>query len=44
MPQMIPYAQEAVAVIGAEVRYAMKLPRPRDRRAQMRTRPELIRE
>ena len=42
MPRMIPYAQEAVQLIGAEIRYAVNLPDP-ERRAHRRIRPELIR-
>jgi hypothetical protein len=42
MPRMIPYAAEAVRIIGAEIRYAVQLP-PSERRAQRRIRPELIR-
>jgi acetyl esterase/lipase len=42
MPRMIPYAAEAMRIIGAEIRYAVQLPPP-ERRAQRRIRPELIR-
>ena len=42
MPRMIPYAHEAVHLMGAEVRYAVQLPAS-DRRVQSRVRPELIR-
>ena len=42
MPRMIPYAHEAVHLMGAEIRYAVQLP-ARDRRVQSRVRPELIR-
>ncbi|OJU13214.1 MAG: hypothetical protein BGN85_04395 [Alphaproteobacteria bacterium 64-11] len=42
MPRMIPYAGEAIRIIGAEIRYAVQLPVP-ERRAQRRIRPELIR-
>jgi acetyl esterase/lipase len=43
MPRMIPYTHQAMQVIGAELRYAVQLPQLMDRRAQNRTRPELIR-
>jgi acetyl esterase/lipase len=43
MPRMIPYALEAMRLIGAELRFAMNLPVLRDRRAQRRMRPALIR-
>ncbi|HEY0266419.1 MAG TPA: alpha/beta hydrolase [Rhizomicrobium sp.] len=42
MPRMIPYAAEAMRIIGTEIRYAVKLPRL-ERRVQRRIRPELIR-
>jgi acetyl esterase len=42
MPRMIPYAQDAMAIIGSEIRYAVKLPQA-DRRIHRRIRPELIR-
>jgi len=42
MPRMIPYANEAMRIIGAEIRYAVQLPPP-ERRAQRRIRPILIR-
>jgi acetyl esterase/lipase len=42
MPRMIPYANEALRIIGAEIRYAVQLPPP-ERRAQRRIRPVLIR-
>lgn len=42
MPRMIPYAGEAMRIIGAEIRYAVRLPQP-ERRLQRRIRPELIR-
>ncbi len=42
MPRMIPYAGEALRIIGAEIRYAVKLPM-RERRAHRRIRPVLIR-
>jgi acetyl esterase len=43
MPRMIPYAHHALHLIGAEIRYAVRLPENPDRRAQSRIRPELIR-
>jgi acetyl esterase/lipase len=43
MPRMIPYAQEAVRIIGSEIRYAVELPQLQDRRLHRRIRPELIR-
>jgi acetyl esterase len=42
MPRMIPYAAEAMRIIGTEIRYAVALPQ-KERRAQRRIRPELIR-
>jgi acetyl esterase len=42
MPRMIPYAQEAMRIIGSEIRYAVKLPQV-ERRIHRRIRPELIR-
>jgi hypothetical protein len=39
---MIPYALEAVGIIGAEIRYAVKLP-AQERRVYRRFRPELVR-
>ncbi len=42
MPRMIPYALEAVKIIGSEIRYAVKLPAS-DRRIHRRIRPQLIR-
>jgi len=42
MPRMIPYALQAVQIIGKEIRYAMDLP-VKDRRDHRRIRPELIR-
>ena len=42
MPRMIPYAQEAMRIIGSEIRYAVKLPQA-ERRFHRRIRPELIR-
>jgi acetyl esterase len=43
MPRMIPYAEEALRIIGTEIRYAVQLPALLDRRSQRRIRPELIR-
>jgi acetyl esterase len=43
MPRMIPYAHHALHQIGAEIRYAVKLPEVAERRTQNRIRPELIR-
>jgi acetyl esterase len=43
MPRMIPYAHQALHMIGAEIRYAVDLPAVPERRAQNRIRPELIR-
>jgi acetyl esterase len=43
MPRMIPYAQQAMAIIGAEIRHAVQLPLQTERRIQRRIRPELIR-
>jgi hypothetical protein len=43
MPRMIPYAHQAMQIIGAEIRYMAQLPQLQERRAQNRTRPELIR-
>lgn len=42
MPRMIPYAQEAMQIIGSEIRYAVELPQL-ERRVHRRIRPELIR-
>ncbi len=42
MPRMIPYAKEAVRIMGAEIRYAVKPPAS-ERRRQSRVRPALIR-
>lgn len=42
MPRMVPYAQEAIRIIGSEIRYAVQLPIP-ERRTQRRIRPVLIR-
>jgi acetyl esterase/lipase len=43
MPRMIPYAHQAVHLMGAEIRYAVELPAMPERRTQNRIRPELIR-
>jgi acetyl esterase/lipase len=43
MQRMIPYARKAAEIMGAEVRYAVQLPKPPERRIQRRTRPELSR-
>lgn len=43
MPRMIPYAEEAMRIIGTEIRYAVRLPELKERRTQRRIRPELIR-
>ena len=43
MPRMVPYAHHALHLIGAEIRYAVRLPEPVERRSQNRIRPELIR-
>lgn len=43
MPQMIPYATEAMRIIGTEIRYAVRLPQLPERRAHRRLRPELVR-
>jgi hypothetical protein len=43
MPQMIPYAMEAMRIIGTEIRYAVRLPPLPDRRIHRRIRQELIR-
>jgi acetyl esterase len=43
MPRMIPYAAEALRIIGSEIRYAVQLPQRLERRTQRRIRPELIR-
>lgn len=42
MPRMVPYAHRAMELVGAEIRYAVRLPQP-ERRAQIRGRPVLIR-
>jgi acetyl esterase/lipase len=43
MPRMIPYAAEAMRIIGTEVRYAVRLPPLPDRRVARRIRPQLVR-
>ncbi len=43
MARMIPYAHQALHLIGAEIRYAVNLPEMPERRTQNRIRPELIR-
>ena len=43
MPRMIPYAAEAMRIIGTEIRYAVKLPPLPERRLHRRIRPELVR-
>jgi acetyl esterase/lipase len=43
MPRMVPYAAEAMRIIGTEIRYAVRLPGIKERRVQRRIRPELIR-
>jgi acetyl esterase len=43
MPRMIPYAAEAMRIIGSEIRYVVKLPQLPERRVHRRIRPELIR-
>jgi acetyl esterase/lipase len=43
MPRMVPYAEEALRIIGTEIRYAVRLPELKERRTQRRIRPELIR-
>jgi len=43
MPRMVPYAEEAIRIIGTEIRYAVRLPELKERRTQRRIRPELIR-
>jgi acetyl esterase/lipase len=42
-PRMIPYASEAMRIIGTEIRYAVRLPQLPERRAARRIRPELVR-
>jgi len=43
MPRMIPQAVEVLRIIGAEIRYAVRLPPLAERRNHRRIRPELIR-
>lgn len=43
LPRMIPYAAEAMRIIGTEVRYAVRLPPLPDRRTARRIRPQLVR-
>jgi acetyl esterase len=43
MPLMVPYATEAMRIIGTEIRYVVRLPPLADRRIHRRIRPELIR-
>jgi acetyl esterase/lipase len=43
LPRMIPYATEAMRIIGTEIRYAVRLPPLPDRRVARRLRPELVR-
>jgi acetyl esterase len=43
MPQTIPYAIEALRIIGTEIRYAVRLPPLPERRVARRIRPELVR-
>ena len=43
MPRMVPYALEAMRIIGTEIRYAVRLPPLPERRVHRRIRPELIR-
>src|SRR5882757_9955876 len=43
MPRMIPYAAEAMRIIGTEIRYAVRLPPLSERRGHRRIRPELVR-
>jgi acetyl esterase/lipase len=43
MPRMIPYAREAMRIIGTEIRYAVRLPPLAERRVHRRFRPELVR-
>jgi len=42
-PKMIPYALEAIRIIGTEIRYAVRLPPLPERRIARRIRPELVR-
>jgi len=43
MPRVIPYASEAMRIIGTEIRYAVRLPPLPERRVARRIRPELVR-
>jgi acetyl esterase/lipase len=43
IPRMIPYASEAMRIIGTEIRYAVRLPPLPERRGHRRIRPELVR-
>jgi len=43
LPRMIPYAAEAMRIIGTEIRYAVRLPPLPERRVARRIRPELVR-
>jgi acetyl esterase/lipase len=43
MPRVIPYAQQAARMMGAEIRYAVKRPAEPDRRTQKRIRPAVTR-
>jgi acetyl esterase/lipase len=43
LPREIPYAQEAIHIIGTEIRYAVRLPPLPERRIARRIRPELVR-
>jgi len=43
MPRMIPYAAEAMHIIGTEIRYVVKLPPLPERRVHRRIRPQLVR-
>jgi acetyl esterase/lipase len=43
LPRMIPYAAEAMRIIGTEIRYAVRLPPLLERRASRRIRPQLVR-
>jgi len=43
LARMIPYASEAIRIIGTEIRYAVRLPPLPERRIARRIRPELVR-
>ncbi|HEX4635117.1 MAG TPA: alpha/beta hydrolase, partial [Rhizomicrobium sp.] len=43
LPREIPYALEAVRIIGTEIRYAVRLPPLPERRIARRIRPQLVR-